>query len=236
MKKFIALAAAAVGLLGVAAPAMAHVTLQPNEAPADGFTRLAVRVPNERDNASTTKVQVKFPPGFYSVSYEPVADWSVDVKMRKLDKPAEQFGEKVTEEVAQVSISTSGAGIAPGQFRDFGLSLKMPNEPGKALTFKALQTYSSGEVVRWIGPPDADEPAPQVTLLPAEEEEAATHGDTDDAEVVAASEETAAADDSDDGDDDGPSTGLVIAALILGALGLVAGTAGLMTARKARTG
>ena len=114
MKKFIALAAVAAGLLGVAAPAMAHVTLQPNEAPADGFTRLAVRVPNERDNASTTKVEVKFPPGFYSVSYEPVADWSVDVKMRKLDKPAEQFGEKVTEEVAQVSISTSGAGIAAG--------------------------------------------------------------------------------------------------------------------------
>ncbi len=236
MKKFIALAAVAVGLLGVAAPAMAHVTLQPNEAPADGFTRLAVRVPNERDNASTTKVQVKFPPGFYSVSYEPIADWSVDVKMRKLDKPAEQFGEKVTEEVAQVSISTSGAGIAPGQFRDFGLSLKMPNEPDKALTFKSLQTYSNGEVVRWIGPPDADEPAPQVTLTAAEEEEAATHDDEAGAEVVAASEETAATDDGEEDDDDGPSTGLVIVALILGALGLVAGIAGLMTARKARTG
>ena len=49
----------------------------------------------------------------------------------------------------------------------------MPNEPGKALTFKALQTYTGGEVVRWIGPPDADEPAPQVTLAAAEEEEAA---------------------------------------------------------------
>ena len=72
MKKFIALAAVAAGLLGVAAPAMAHVTLQPTEAPADGFTRLSVRVPNERDDASTTKVRVQFPPGFYSISYEPV--------------------------------------------------------------------------------------------------------------------------------------------------------------------
>ena len=106
----------------------------------------------------------QFPPGFYSISYEPVVGWSVDVKMRKLKKPAEQFGEKVTEEVDEVTITAEGAGIAPGQFRDFGLSLKMPNEPGKALTFKALQTYSSGEVVRWIGPPDAEEPAPQVTL------------------------------------------------------------------------
>ena len=40
----------------------------------------------------------------------------------------------------------------------------------------------------------------------------------------------------DEDDDDGPSTGLVIVALILGALGLRRGVAGLMTARRARTG
>ena len=51
----------------------------------------------------------------------------------------------------------------------------MPNQAGKALTFKALQTYSSGEVVRWIGPPDAEEPAPQVTLTASEEEAAGSH-------------------------------------------------------------
>ena len=233
MKKFIGLAAVAAGLLSVAAPAMAHVTLQPTEAPADGFTRLSVRVPNERDNANTTKVRVQFPPGFYSVSYEPVEGWSVTVKKRKLEKPAEQFGEKVTEEVSEVELSTAGTGIAPGQFRDFGLSLKMPNEPGKALTFKALQTYSNGEVVRWIGPPDAEEPAPQVTLTASEEESAGSHEADTAVEPAAASEE---ADDDGEDDDDGPSTGLVIAALILGALGLVTGIAGLMTARRARTG
>jgi uncharacterized protein YcnI len=220
MRKFIALAAVAAGIFGVASPAMAHVTLQPNEAPADGFTRLNVRVPNERDDASTTKVQVAFPAGFYFISYEPVDGWTVDVKKRKLKQPAEVFGEKINEEVDQVTFSTSGEGIAPGQFQDFGLSLKMPNEPGKALTFKALQTYSSGEVVRWIGPPDADEPAPQVTL-------------TDDAEADPAPADD---DDGEDDDDDGPSTALVILALILGAAGLVAGVAGLRASRRARTG
>lgn len=230
MRKVFALAAVAVGALGVAGPATAHVTLQPNEVPADGFTRLNVRVPNERDDASTTTVQVQFPPGFYSVSYEPVAGWSVDMKMRKLKKPAEQFGEKVTEEVAQVSISTTGAGIAPGQFMDFGLSLRMPNKPGEALTFKALQTYDSGEVVRWIGPPDAEEPAPQVTLTAAEEEEpAGGHEAEGDTEPAAAATES----EGDEGDD-GPSTGLVIAALILGGLGLATGVAALMAARRTR--
>jgi hypothetical protein len=42
--------------------------------------------------------------------------------------------------------------IAPGQFRDFGLSVGVPEgNAGDALTFKALQTYAGGEVVRWIG-------------------------------------------------------------------------------------
>lgn len=237
MKRFIALAAVAAGALGVAQPAMAHVTLQPTEAPADGFTRLSVRVPNERDNASTTKVEVQFPAGFYFISYEPVDGWNVDVKMRKLKKPAEVFGEEVTEEVDQVSISTSGPGIAPGQFRDFGLSTKMPNEPGKTLTFKAIQTYSGGEVVRWIEGPDAEHPAPQVTLEAAEEEHAAaTTGDSGGATATPVSAEADDDAGEEEDDDDGPSTGLVVVALILGALGLVAGTAGLMTARKARTG
>lgn len=229
MRKLIALAALAAGVLGVAASAGAHVTLQPNEVPADGFARLNVRVPNERDKASTTKVRVKFPPGFYAISHEPVVGWSVEVTKRKLKKPAELFGEKVTEEIDEVTISTTGAGIAPGEFRDFGLSLKMPNEPGKALTFKALQTYSNGEVVRWIGPPDAEEPAPRVELSVTEEDDAAGQHAVDTAAPVPAESE------ADDEDDDGPSTGLVIVALILGALGLVTGIAGLMAGRRART-
>jgi uncharacterized protein len=231
MSKLIALAAVAASTLGVAAPGWAHVTLQPNEVPADGFTRLNVRVPNERDEAATTKVRVKFPPGFLSISYEPVEGWSIAVKKRKLDKPAEQFGEQVTEEVDVVEITADpGVGIEPGQFRDFGLSLKMPNRPGAALSFKALQTYDSGEVVRWIGPPDADEPAPRVTLAAVAEEPG--HA------AAGAEKEPAAAEEDDDGDDDddGPSTALVIAALVLGALGLAAGLAGLTAARRSRQG
>jgi uncharacterized protein YcnI len=227
MRKCIALAAVAAGALGVAVPAGAHVTLQPTEAPADGFTRLNVRVPNERDEASTTQVRVRFPPGFYSVSYEPVPGWSVTLKKRKLKKPAEQFGERITEEVAEIRIATDGdPGIAPGQFRDFGLSLKMPNEPGKTLAFKALQTYGNGEVVRWIGPPDAEEPAPRVTLAAVEDDDTAGAHATD-----AATEPAAAG--ADDGED-GPSTGLVVAALILGGAGLVTGVAGLIAARRGR--
>jgi periplasmic copper chaperone A len=55
MRKTSPFACAATALAAPAA-AQAHVTLQPTEVPAGGFTRLDVRIPNERDNADTTKV------------------------------------------------------------------------------------------------------------------------------------------------------------------------------------
>jgi uncharacterized protein YcnI len=198
------------------------VTLQPPEAPAGGFTRLDVRVPNERDNASTTKVVVQMPPGFLSVSTEPVPGWNAELTMRQLDEPVEQFGEQVTEEVGRITFTADGeaSAIEPGQFQDFGLSLAVPDgRPGSMLTFKALQTYSNGEVVRWIGPPDSEEPAPQVELTPGEEEEAAAPA----AEEPAA---PAATEEDDDGN------GLAIAALIVGAAGLATGLAALVLSRR----
>ena len=81
------LAAAAAALLLAPAAAQAHVTIQPDTAPAGGFTRLDVRVPNERDDAATTKVDVQLPPGFISASYEPVPGWDAKVMMGKADKP-----------------------------------------------------------------------------------------------------------------------------------------------------
>lgn len=213
IKPTIALAIAVV-LLAPAA-ASAHVTLQPDSAPAGGFTRLDVRVPNERDDKGTTKVVVQFPTGFEHASYEPVAGWDVEVE-RKGD-----FVGSITWTAADEDDA-----IAPGQFRDFGLSVGMPEgEPGDALTFKALQTYAGGEVVRWIGPADSDEPAPQVTLTEPEGEGAANTGEE---ETAAPAPAPAAASDGDDGGSDT----LAIVALGIGVLGLVAGAAGLMLARR----
>ena len=213
---------AVVAALALAPVAAAHVTVQPPEAPAGGFTRLDVRVPNERDNAGTTKVVVQMPPGFLSVSTEPVPGWDAELTMRQLDEPVEQFGEEVTEEVGRITFTADGeaSAIKPGQFQDFGLSLAVPEgRPGSMLTFKALQTYSNDEVVRWIGPPDSEEPAPQVELTPAEEEEAAAPA----AEEPAA---PAATEEDDDGN------GLAIAALIVGAAGLATGLAALVLSRR----
>jgi periplasmic copper chaperone A len=215
------LGAALAAPLVLAATAGAHVTLQPEEAPAGGFTRLDVRVPNETDDADTTKVVVQFPPGFLSVSTEPVPGWDIKTTNRKLDQPVEQFGEQVTEEVGRITFS--GGAIRPGEFQDFGLSVGVPdNKPGSKLTFKAVQTYSNGEVVRWIGPPDSEEPAPQVELTAAEGEGGG---------AAPAPQQQAAA---GDGDGDGGSDTLSIIALIVGIAGLAAGLAALLLRGRTR--
>jgi len=204
--------------LAVPATASAHVTLQPEAAAAGDFTVLDVRVPNERDDAATTKVAVQFPPGFIFVSYQPVAGWSVDVKMAKLAKPIASHGEQIAEQVSQMTWTADSdkAGVQPGQFVDFPISVQIPGEAGDTLTFKALQTYEDGEVVRWIGAPDSEKPAPQVAVAEGGEEHGAAHSDSEDS-----------------GDDsEGASKGLGIAALILGALGLLAGGAALVRSRR----
>jgi periplasmic copper chaperone A len=234
--------AAVAATLALPAAASAHVTLQPDTAPAGGFTRLDVRVPNERDDAGTVKVAVQMPPGFEFVSYEPRPGWKVKV---------EREGDSVSR------ITWSGGVVAPGQFVDFGLSVRMPEgEPGEKLTFKALQTYEGGEVVRWIGPEDADEPAPIVTLTatgggaqgapgtdpdtPVSSDDAAgarePASSSDDAagarEPAPSSDEAPAAETASATVEESGTDGLAVAALAVGLVALAAALGALVAARR----
>ena len=109
----------------------------------------------------------------------------------------------------------------------------MPDKAGSTLTFKAIQTYSGGEVVRWIGAPDSEQPAPQVKLVAAPAADAAAHGSdaaADGSDTAAPATSVTVSDD-----DGGSSDTLAVIALVVGALGLLAGLAGLAAARRARS-
>ena len=225
-KVLIGAVAGAAALLAPAA-AQAHVTLNPRDAAASSFTKLDVRVPTERDDASTTKVEVLLPPGFVSASYQPQPGWSVKVSKTKLDTPVKTDDGEVTEQVSRITWTGTGKGvgkIGPGQFMDFPLSVQIPGKAGDTLTFKALQTYSDGQVVRWIGSESSDHPAPtvQVTAAAGAHEAAATA-----TPVPATSGGGASSGSGDSGSD-----GLAIVALVVGALGLLAGGAALATGRR----
>lgn len=212
--KITAVVVAVVAALLAAQAASAHVTVNPNEWEAGGFARFAVRVPNERDDADTIEVTVRFPQSIISASFQPMPGWERSIEMEPLDEPIEDEGEQITEHIA--SVTWTGGRIRPGEFEEFGVSFRVPETPGEDLVVPALQTYSNGEVVRWVGPPDSEAPAPIVTVT----EPAGEEGD----QPSASPAPTAASDEAEDDD------GLATVALIVGIAGLLAGLAALALA------
>ena len=158
--------------LVMASPAWAHITVHPSTLPAGSSDiELTFRVPNERDNANTVKAQVFFPTNLplLTVDVLPVPGWSSVVQTESLAKPVQTDDGPVSQIVTDVTWTATGAGIAPGQYEDFEVAAgSVPDKPAQ-LVFKALQTYSSGEIVRWIQlvtsqDPNPDTPAPILTL------------------------------------------------------------------------
>ncbi|MFF0154821.1 YcnI family protein [Micromonospora sp. NPDC005203] len=215
----LAFTAAATAVLGFAGPVSAHVTVNPKEAVQGGYARLAFRVPNESDTASTTKLEVTLPENapVGSVSTMPVPGWTVATEKRKVDPPIEVHGSQLTEAISKITWTATGdAAVKPGQFQEFPVSLG-PLPKVDSMVFKVLQTYSDGEISRWIDPPapgaeEPEHPAPVLTLAAA----AASAG---------APAPSAAAVSSPDDDDDDEGNGLAVG---LGVAGLVAGLAGLV--------
>ncbi|MGH3777768.1 MAG: YcnI family protein [Pseudonocardiaceae bacterium] len=166
-------------LFVLAGVASAHVTVNPRTAQQGGYTKVAFRVPNERDTASTTQLEVNFPIDhpIVSVSTRPVPGWTSTVQKTTLAKPITTSHGQITETVSK--ITWTGGTISPGTFEEFDVSLgPLPTDTDQ-LVFKALQTYDNGEVVRWIdtAPPggaEPEHPAPVLTLTPADTSPAAS--------------------------------------------------------------
>jgi uncharacterized protein len=169
MSRFrVAIAVAAAASLAAPALAAAHVTVNPREMAAGSYGVLNVRVPNERDDKGTRKLDLRLPSGVYSLSYKKVPGWKAKVTRKKLAKPVDLNGFKVDRQVTRVvwTATSKRAVIAPGQFEEFPISVRAPDgDPGSTVLFKAFQHYEGGEVVRWAkASADADLPAPRLTL------------------------------------------------------------------------
>ncbi|HET6534077.1 MAG TPA: YcnI family protein [Actinoplanes sp.] len=161
--------------LTIAAPAAAHVSVSSPGATQGGYSTVTFKVPNESDEASTTKLEVTLPADapVASVSLRPVPGWTAVAEKASLATPLEVHGRQITEAVSKITWTASGAAaIKPGQFQAFDVSMgPLPEAP--QMIFKALQTYSDGTVVRWIDEPATDgtepeSPAPVLTLAAAD--------------------------------------------------------------------
>ncbi|MFV2084364.1 YcnI family protein [Micromonospora sp. LOL_021] len=224
-------AAVLVGVLGLAAPAAAHITVNPSQATVGDYARLAFRVPNESDEHSTVEVEVVMPEDapVASVTLARVPGWTADVQVAPVDPPLEVHGAQVTEAVSRIvwTADSPQTGVQPGEFVEFPVSLG-PLPDAEQLVFKSLQTYSDGTVVRWIEVPVPGEeepatPASVLTLTSAQEDSPVAGGGQEPVDNEAPTADTSTADTSTAGSDNGGNG----AALGVGIAGLLAGLGGL---------
>ncbi|MCX5369432.1 YcnI family protein [Streptomyces sp. NBC_00015] len=229
----VAAAAAVAGsaVLVLSSPAFAHVSVAAEGTAAKGgYAVVDFKVPNERDNASTTKLEVSFPTDhpLASAMPEPINGWKIVVTKSKLAKPIELHGKQISEAVSKITWTATGKGIEAGYFQKFPVSVGALPEDADELVFKAIQTYSNKEVVRWIevqedGAEEPENPAPVLALAAASEDEHSHGTSAEDAsdessdDAKAAASTTEAASDSDSSD---------TTARVLGVVGIVVGAAG----------
>ncbi|HEX6693243.1 MAG TPA: YcnI family protein [Longimicrobiales bacterium] len=130
-------------LMAVAASqVLAHAVVYPAAAKPGAYERYVLRVPNERDIA-TTRVEIRFPANVTVVSFGDVEGWALEVQ----------------KDSAQRIIGASWTGtLAPARFVEFPFIAVNPREAAQ-ITWPAYQTYADGERVEWTGAPGSDKPA-----------------------------------------------------------------------------
>jgi periplasmic copper chaperone A len=217
------------------ATAEAHISIHPNTVPAGAFATLYVTVPGEQANAHVTRLDMLLPSGFTSVDYANVPGWKVSEVQTKLSKPIQTDDGPINQEVSQIIWTWLGPlnKVENGQFIQFPLSVAIPsNAAGKALKFKAVQSYSNGQIVHWIEPGvDDQNPAPTINITGKGGVIEDVAGDEAGPEPGQASGTSTTATSANAG---GASEGLAIAALIVGVLGLVAGLSAIVLTRSTR--
>ena len=186
----------------VAAPfAGAHAVVLPAASRPADFQQYTLTVPTERDDASTVEIDLKVPEGIGFLLAQNAAGWETKV-IRRNDRIDE--------------IRWTGGEIPPDHYATFRLIARNPVQEGE-LVWRVLQRYDDGDVVRWIGPPESDEPAARTTIS-----ELAVPVDTLDVSTGRTASPTAAApaDSGDGGGRDGLTLTIAIVAAVLAAIGL----------------
>lgn len=165
--------AAAVGALGLGAPASAHVRNTGSPLPQGGYGIVELVVPSETENVDTVGLTVTIPDDvdLTSARTQPIPGWTANIEK-------EQAGgaERVSRIVWTAADPAAGYGVA--EYQSFSFSAGPWPEDVDSVALAADQSYSDGSVVSWdeVAVDDSSEPehpAPEVALVAA----AGGHGD-----------------------------------------------------------
>jgi uncharacterized protein YcnI len=194
MRRATSFVVAALGLV-VPAQAGAHAEITPERVPAAGVSTFVLSVAGEQA-APATRIAMQLPPGMTNVELAPARGWQAS-RARRV-------------------ITWTGGSIEQGQEGRFEITAQFPNSPGETLTFPVVQTYADGTVVRWIGAPASDTPAPRITLTAAAQPPPPPPPPPP--PVTTTTTTTTTTTPSESSDDDGSSTGWIVGAVVAAVL------------------
>jgi uncharacterized protein YcnI len=167
MRRFVLVAT----IVAAATPALAHVTLEAQEARVGASFKAVVRVPHGCAGSATSAIRIKIPDGVIAVKPMPKPGWTLETKTGPYGKTYNHFhNAKLSEGVTEVA--WSGGKLPDAHYDEFVFAsfLSGDLEAGKTLYFPVVQECEKG-VHRWIEIPAGkpgehlDEPAPGVKLL-----------------------------------------------------------------------
>lgn len=140
--------AAAGSVMLAAEQAGAHATFAEVGVPADSEQGITMFVPEERGpTVHNVGVDLRVPAGWSALGCQQVAPWTCQVSDGGVIK------------------WTKTPGAAPSDADTMFVFTVRTGSPG-TVSVPVVQTYDSGEVVRWIGPADSEEPAAFIEVLP----------------------------------------------------------------------
>ena len=77
-----------IAVLGASASAaLAHITLEREETPAESIYKAVLRVPHGCEGSATVKVRVQIPEGVIAVKPMPKAGWQLETVTGKYERP-----------------------------------------------------------------------------------------------------------------------------------------------------
>ena len=140
-------ALAACVALVVTSAAWAHAELSPAVVLSKHAGEFGLLVPTEKENLTTTSVELTVPSGFAIDSFVPAPGWK---------RTVQQTGSG--EEAVITKVTWSGGAVPTGE--DAAFSFIASTTGTGTYTFGVRQTYSDGTVVNWSGPESSDTPSP----------------------------------------------------------------------------
>jgi uncharacterized protein YcnI len=144
----LAIAACTLALLAVMPGTLsAHAVVFPKTSAAGAYERFALRVPNEK-NVATTRVELRVPAGLRVTAFADVPGWQLEV---------------LTDSAQRITGAVWTGTLAPHRFVELPFIAVTPKD-APTITWPAIQTYADGERVEWTGAAGSRTPASVTTI------------------------------------------------------------------------